>query len=839
MPEYFVNRPRLERLLDDVGTRPLTLVIAPAGSGKTQLLANWVDHGEMPTAWLSLEGMDDNAVELWTAVIAALQALVPDVGRTAAAQLTHEVPLTEVVGALLDDLDADDRTASVLVIDDIHHLRGSAVMQSLVLFLGHLPAWLHVVVAGRGDPDWPLHRMRVRGQLVEVRFADLRLTHGEARKMLSRLVPELSDDEIESSVILTEGWAAGVQLAALAARRGPLDEVARPWRHDTHLLTADYVWHEVLAAGDADIVDVLMRLSVVDRFDTALGTSITGHPDVHQVLLRGEAQGLFVHRLRDDWFRIHPLVREAMLDELRRRGAHRELHARAARFLEDAGETVTALEQWLLAERHRDALRLLSARSTQLYDQGREELMARTLEAIPREVGYSDVPAMIDFAVSNMLFSSVAAFVDTVREVTWHAARSGVDYSPHIDALQAVSSAMSGDWTAGGMYAKRSLAALGDDWWRDPAGRFAWNTVARGIALSEQWADEDEVVRDATFAVRRDPRRGIALEGIRATGHALAGRPVDALRVAAGVHHAAPTMTILRVELALAEAVARLELGDRERAIKELGALADVPDEPRMFAPVAAMLHLALAAVDDGDPVGALVELDRAVALVESVSAGQDLCEWVHRAGVVVAVANGNVEEARRHAEASIDSFWAPASRARVDLALGDALAASVHLDVARPRCPRHHVVLGLLRARAASTSDEVVAQVGPAVALASAHGMLQTVVGDGRELMDAIERVAWQVPDEWLCRLRSAMAPSGLGQRVPTRDLPEVLTDREREVLCLLPSRLTLGEIAGELYVSPNTVKFHLRIIYRKLGVNSRAAAADVARSMTRSAAR
>ncbi len=478
MPDYFVDRPRLERLLDDVGTRPLTLVIAPAGSGKTQLLANWVDHSTMPTAWLSLEEMDDDGVELWTAVIAALQAHEPGAGATAAELLTHQAPLTEVVGALLDDLDVDDRTASVLVLDDIHHLTGSAVVQSLVLFVQHLPSWLHVVVAGRRDPDWPLHRMRVRGQLAEVRFAELRLTHGEACTMLSRLAPDLTDDEIESSVIPTEGWAAGVQLAALAARRGSLDEVARPWRHDTQLLTADYVWHEVLAAGDADIVDLLMRLSVVDRFDTALGTSITGHPDVHQVLLRGEAQGLFVYRLRDDWFRIHPLVREAMLDELRRRGAHRELHARAARFLEDAGETVTALEQWLLAERHRDALRLLSARSTQLYDQGREELMARTLEAIPREVGYTDVPAMIDFAVSNMLFSSVNAFVDTVRDVAAHAERSGVDYSPHVDGLQAVASAMSGDWTAGSMYAKRSLAALGDDWWSDPAGRYAWNTVA-------------------------------------------------------------------------------------------------------------------------------------------------------------------------------------------------------------------------------------------------------------------------------------------------------------------------------------------------------------------------
>ena len=326
--------------------------------------------------------------------------------------------------------------------------------------------------------------------------------------------------------------------------------------------------------------------------------------------------------------------------------------------------------------------------------------MARTLEAIPREVGYSDVPAMIDFAVSNMLFSAVAAFVDTVREVTWHAERSGVDYSPHIDALQAISSAMSGDWTAGGMYAKRSLAALGDDWWRDPAGRFAWNTVARGIALSEQWADEDEVVRDATIAVRRDPRRGIALEGDPgATGHALAGRPVDALRVAAGVHHAAPTMTILRVELALAEAVARLELGDRERAIKELGALADVPDEPRMFAPVAAMLHLALAAVDDGDPVGALVELDRAAC-------------WSNPSRPVRTSASGFTVPASWWPWRTATSRRRGATPRRASTRSGPQPAApewtsrsvtrwraSVHLDVARPRCPRHHVVLGLLRA--------------------------------------------------------------------------------------------------------------------------------------------
>jgi LuxR family maltose regulon positive regulatory protein len=112
---------------------------------------------------------------------------------------------------------------------------------------------------------------------------------------------------------------------------------------------------------------------------------------------------------------------------------------------------------------------------------------------------------------------------------------------------------------------------------------------------------------------------------------------------------------------------------------------------------------------------------------------------------------------------------------------------------------------------------------------------MLQTVVGHGRDLMDVIERAAWRVPVEWLHRLRLAMAPAGLRSQPAGQEYPELLTDRERDVLRLLPSRLTVGEIAAVLYVSVNTVKFHLRLIYRKLGVNSREEAAAIARSMTK----
>ena len=182
-----------------------------------------------------------------------------------------------------------------------------------------------------------------------------------------------------------------------------------------------------------------------------------------------------------------------------------------------------------------------------------------------------------------------------------------------------------------------------------------------GVALSERWDDADELINDATIAMRRDPGRGLSLEGIRAMGYAFAGRPVDALRVAAGVRHAAPAMSILRSELDIAEAIARREIGDRERAIADLRAIADEPDEPKVYCPVAAMVELALAAVDDGDVDAASYELSRAESLLADQPDGHDVREWVSRAATTVAIAAGEPEEARRRAGNITDPFWGPA----------------------------------------------------------------------------------------------------------------------------------------------------------------------------------
>ena len=207
---------------------PLTVVIAPAGSGKTQLMSSWVSRATVPTAWLSLEEMDDDPVELWSGVIAALEQLAPGCGRSRRNASSAGGRPTTWSAPLLDGLDRDPDAASVVVFDDVHHLRSAATTRSFATFVQHVPSWLHVVLVGRADPPLPLDRLRVRGQLGEMRFADLRFTDAEARQMLTSLAPDLSEPEIDESARSADGWAAGVQLTGLVARsaRGEATAVA-------------------------------------------------------------------------------------------------------------------------------------------------------------------------------------------------------------------------------------------------------------------------------------------------------------------------------------------------------------------------------------------------------------------------------------------------------------------------------------------------------------------------------------------------------------------------------------------------------------------------------------
>jgi LuxR family maltose regulon positive regulatory protein len=338
------------------------------------------------------------------------------------------------------------------------------------------------------------------------------------------------------------------------------------------------------------------------------------------------------------------------------------------------------------------------------------------------------------------------------------------------------------------------------------------------------------------MALGREPRRRIALEGIRALGEALAGRPVDALRVAAGVRGSVAdvdSMTMLSAEVSTAEAVAHWEIGDRDRALLELEAIAGAPADSMVYCRMRSVVELAQAHLDDGDLAAAKHWFALAETLAEDESLGSDARVWLARLGTRVALAEGHIDQAGGWAGQVRDGFWGPVSAARVQLAVADRAGARDSLGSASVRCPHHQVVLALLQARAADEREAALKAAAVAIERAAAYGMIQTVVSEGTEIIELVEQVAWGAPSPWMERLRRAAVR---GVRLDPETTHEPLTERERDVLRFLPSRLTLGEIASELYISLNTLKFHLKVIYRKLEVNSRAEAAEVARRMAAS---
>ena len=838
VPDHYVRRPRLLRLLDEAVRCPLTLVAAPAGVGKTTLLAGWAAERGPATGWLSLDESDQDPSQFWSGVIAALERLAPGCTGGMLAQLQRPGGMNGLVDHLLDHLDTRAGPPAVLVIDDLQVVDDD-VAQPLATFLLHPPPWLRIVGLSRRQPDLPLDRIRARGQLGEVQLAELRFSLDEAREMLTRVAPLQAQPWIEAAASQSEGWAAGLQLAALAARaQQARGDVAVPTPGDD-VLVGDYVWSEILVAAERELVDVLLDIAVVKQVSTSLARALTGQQDASALLLRAEAQGLFVSRLgHSGWFELHALVRRTLLDELERNAPQRlaERHARAARWFQDNGETPKALDHWLAAGRTRDALRLLGASHSELYDSGREATVRHTIAAIPLEDVAADLDAMIEYTWCHLLVSR-SRFVELTDEMMWWAERS--EPRPATRArlimLRSMAAIICGDWGEGGRLGRRGMAELGQSWWQDPLGRFGWNMVAREVALSERWDEDGDEVRAAERALGRLPGRRLALEGTRALGLALAGRPADALRVVAGVRRSAEVtiMTILRAELAVAEAIAHRELGDHDRAVRELKSIASTPAETMLFCRVLASAELTLAHLDGGDVDEARTALTAGITLVEAESFGPGGRSWLARAGALLALATGDLDAAAHWADWVDDAFWRGVCAARVDLAAGRRTEAGDRLAGCEPRCPRHEVVLGLLRGRAVTDADESSRCVEAAVELATTHGMLESVASEGHEAVELVEHAAWRASPEWLDRLRRRATDRDPGSSTRI-DMVEPLTERELDILRFLPSRLTIREIADERYVSVNTLKFHLKAIYRKLGVGSRAEAAELARSMT-----
>ena len=409
-----VARPRLTNLLQLGIQRPLTLIAAPAGFGKTTVLSTWLERAPISAAWISLESGDDDLIRFWSYVFTALLRAHPGSGESALALLqgsdAQQIPAIETIltvwinglAALAHDV--------ALILDDYHLITALPIHRSITFLIDHLPPRLHLVIATRADPPFPLARLRTRGHLAEIRAADLRFTALETTAFLTRTLGlHLSGEDIAALEARTEGWIAGLQLAALSMQgRADISDFLKAFSGSQRYII-DYLIEEVLARQPKSVQIFLLDTAVLERLSGSLCESVIGEqsaeaevePEVsgQAMLEQVEQANLFLMPLDDErrWYRYHQLFAEALRHQLQRKhpALVPELHRRASTWYEQQGLTRDAVHHALAAADFARAARLIEQAFNALVRRGEIATLQRWAAALPNELVRSSIELSI------------------------------------------------------------------------------------------------------------------------------------------------------------------------------------------------------------------------------------------------------------------------------------------------------------------------------------------------------------------------------------------------------------------------------------------------------------
>lgn len=360
-----VLRPRLTALMNKGLDRKLTLISAPPGFGKTTLVSEWIAATERPAAWLSMDEGDNDITRFLTHLIAALKPIVAHIGDglLGVFQSPQPPPAESILTVLINEILTFSKNFS-LVLDDYHVIDAKPVDHALSFLLEHLPPQMHIVITTREDPDLPLPKLRVRGQLAELRVADLRFTTEEATGFLNQVMSlDLSIEDVAALETRTEGWIAGLQLAALSMQgRKDISGFIKSFAGDDKYIT-DYLVEEVLQRQPDRVRSFLLQTSILDRLSGPLCDAVTGQKDGKKMLEALERGNLFVVSLDDNrqWYRYHHLfagvLRSRLMDEQADQALH--LHQQASKWYEKSGFLPDAIRHALSARDFELAARLI------------------------------------------------------------------------------------------------------------------------------------------------------------------------------------------------------------------------------------------------------------------------------------------------------------------------------------------------------------------------------------------------------------------------------------------------------------------------------------------------
>ena len=427
-----VPRPRLTELLDRGRRARLTLVSAPAGFGKTTLLARWLTApaDQRSVAWLSLEEADSQPALFWTYLVTAVQRAVPEVGGSALALLqTRQPSLDSVLATLINELSATP-TELDLVLDDYHLIDSPDLQPSVAYLLEHLPAQVHLIISTRVDPALPLARLRVRGDLVEIRAADLRFTLTEVAAYLNDVAAlELTPADIAALETRTEGWIAALQLAALSLRgRADTGAFIAAFAGDDRYIV-DYLAEEVLNRQPSQVRDFLLQTSILDRLSGPLCEAVTGNTESQDMLEHLDRANLFLVPLDGTrrWYRYHHLFAEVLGTHLLdgRPDEVADLHRRASRWYDQTGDPVPAVRHAVAAGDIDRAADLAELAVPALQRDRQEATIAAWLGVIPEEVVHKRPVLALGFIGALMSSGQFASVAERLDELEQHLQTTG------------------------------------------------------------------------------------------------------------------------------------------------------------------------------------------------------------------------------------------------------------------------------------------------------------------------------------------------------------------------------------------------------------------------------
>ena len=875
-----VARPRLFAKLDQGLHAKLTLVSAPAGYGKTTLVADWLNHSaaakDFQFCWLSLDEDDSDLSRFMTYVFAALNGIDPDI-EMANLEFTGSRQGARgkgVVGLLLNEV-SQIEGPFVLVLDDYHVIKGEAVHEAVIFLLDHLPPQMHLILISRADPPLPVARLRGQGQLVDVRQKDLRFSAEEAASFLSQVMQlDLSAEDIRLLNKRTEGWAAGLQMAAVSIQEQDDSTAFIQSFTGSNRYILDYLLEEVLQRQPHSIQRFLLETAVLKRFsaplcqyvlaDDARDEQVDGPAlDAQAILQQLDAANLFVIPLDDErcWYRYHRLFADLLRQRLQQTFSERvpRLQRRASRWFQEQNLLSEAFDHALVGEDYGTAVGLAEQMAEMLLQRSEIATLIKHVRALPEALVRERPGLSLYYAWAHLLNGSSLELVESYLPT--ETGDSQIDIKAML--MHAFLAIFQGDLVRARALSQQALGELddGDRFWRSQA---AWILSATYAGVVEQSdAGEMTVLEEAVQIGLETGNMMVAVSAMCEQAHNL--RRLGKLHEAKTRYEQALSLAVdkrerpypIGGEALMGLGQLALEWNDIDEAEKYLLAGIEQTLLWREIAAFSGYLLLAQLRQARGDSAGAndIMEEARQLAVRFDASEYDDLIVGAYRARL--SIEQNQLDDAHRWAERrgflddnlEEDADYHEALRsyeetvlARLWLAEGKGEAALALVESSLPkfevwRRVRFVIEAQLLRAKAFLLLDDRQAAgeaLQQALKLGHPGGFLRVFLDEGEPILRLLATI--KVDDQEQRAYSKRLLGAGRGEgRVARGEQPliEPLSERELEILELIAEGLSNREIAQQLVLSLPTVKWHSSNIYGKLGVKNRTTAVAKAREL------